>query len=127
MKWLRDWGLSIAAGRVGKRIDELTADIKKLRASLKAANADIASLSAIIVERDADAADSSAIIQQLEFDNLSLQQKVDLRDDVIAELRSWIEEIQASRERSIALHERAKHLALNANGMQEPPQDEYLS
>ena len=80
-------------------------------------------LLAIITKRDSDgdSLNESILQQQLRIDALEGQNKI--QEDEIKSLVKWLERELALKEKHLALHERARYLAMNS--IQPPEPEEY--
>lgn len=105
----------------------LIARVKSLNLDLKNAETTNRQLSATIRGSEATIADSSAASQSDKREIDRLEQLIGLKDEIIQELRLWVEEVQAVQEKRIAMHERARFLAIRSSQSPEPNNDDLLS
>ena len=105
----------------------LTARVKSLNADLKNAEATNRQLLATIRGSEATIVDSIAASQADKREIDRLEQLIGLKDEIIQELRLWVEEVQSVQEKRIAMHERARFLAIRSSQSPEPNNDDLLS
>ena len=105
----------------------LIARVKRLQADLKNAETTNRQLSATIRGSEATIVDSIAASQADKREIDRLEQLIGLKDEIIQELRLWVEEVQAVQEKRIAMHERARWLAIRSSQSPEPNNDDLLS